>query len=218
MCVRICMYYIYTSMCMTSVFKLRASMWLVVLNVKMIVMHAWVYVCMYVSKSICVYMCVYIYLCIIYMHKCMYIYIYVHIYTYVYMHIYTYEYIHTQYTHTIHQHKFVSIPYNQKHMCTPPHTNIHVNTCLRNTYIHTNKHTHTWHRGVAATSRLLKIICLFCKRALQKRRYSAKETYDFEQPTNRSHPINNMQDAPRFIHKRTSARSSGESYMHIYFP
>jgi len=38
-------------------------------------------------------------------------------------------------------------------------------------------------------SRLLKIIGLLCKRALQKRRYSAKETYHFKEPTNRSHPI-----------------------------
>ena len=37
-------------------------------------------------------------------------------------------------------------------------------------------------------SRLLKIIGLLCKRALQKRLYSAKETYNFEEPTNRSHP------------------------------
>jgi len=43
--------------------------------------------------------------------------------------------------------------------------------------------------GVATISRLLKIIGLFCKRALQKRRYSAKETYNFKEPTNRSHPI-----------------------------
>jgi len=42
---------------------------------------------------------------------------------------------------------------------------------------------------VASTSRLLKIIGLFCKRALQKRRYSAKETSNFKEPTNRSHPI-----------------------------
>jgi len=38
-------------------------------------------------------------------------------------------------------------------------------------------------------SRLLIIIGLFCKRALEKRRYSAKETYNFKEPTNRSHPI-----------------------------
>ena len=43
--------------------------------------------------------------------------------------------------------------------------------------------------GVATTSRLLKSISLFCKRALQKRLYSAKETYNFEEPTDRSHPI-----------------------------
>ena len=42
---------------------------------------------------------------------------------------------------------------------------------------------------VATISRLLKIIGLFCKRVLQKRQYSAKETYNFQEPTNRSHPI-----------------------------
>ena len=42
---------------------------------------------------------------------------------------------------------------------------------------------------VATVSRLLKIIGLFCKRALLKRLYSAKETYDFKEPTNRSHVI-----------------------------
>jgi len=34
-----------------------------------------------------------------------------------------------------------------------------------------------------------KITSLFCKRTLLKRRYSAKETYNFKRPTNRSHPI-----------------------------
>jgi len=43
--------------------------------------------------------------------------------------------------------------------------------------------------GVASVSRLLKTIGLFCKRDLYKRRYSAKETYAFKEPTNRSHPI-----------------------------
>jgi len=37
--------------------------------------------------------------------------------------------------------------------------------------------------GVALISRLLKIVGLFCKRALQKRLYSAKETYNFKEPT-----------------------------------
>ena len=43
--------------------------------------------------------------------------------------------------------------------------------------------------GVALVSRIDKIIGLFCKRALQKRQYSAKETYNFIDPTHRSHPI-----------------------------
>jgi len=47
----------------------------------------------------------------------------------------------------------------------------------------------TYRYGVATISRLLKMIGLFCKRALEKRRYSAKETYNLKEPTNRSHPI-----------------------------
>ena len=43
--------------------------------------------------------------------------------------------------------------------------------------------------GVATVSSHLKIIGLFCTRALLKRRYSAKETYIFKEPDNRSHPI-----------------------------
>jgi len=43
--------------------------------------------------------------------------------------------------------------------------------------------------GGSPTSRLLKIRGLFCKRALQKRQYSAKETYNLKEPTNRSHLI-----------------------------
>jgi len=35
----------------------------------------------------------------------------------------------------------------------------------------------------------LKFICLFCKQAIYKRLYSAKETYNFKVPTHRSHPI-----------------------------
>jgi len=42
---------------------------------------------------------------------------------------------------------------------------------------------------LASISKLLIIIGLLCKRALQKRLYSAKETYNYKEPTNRSHPI-----------------------------
>ena len=43
--------------------------------------------------------------------------------------------------------------------------------------------------GVATISRLLKLIGLFRKRALSNRLYSAQETLNFKEPTNRSHPI-----------------------------
>jgi len=42
---------------------------------------------------------------------------------------------------------------------------------------------------VASNSRIDKIIGLFCKRDLKKRLYSAKLTYNFIDPTDRSHPI-----------------------------
>jgi len=45
---------------------------------------------------------------------------------------------------------------------------------------------------VATISRLLKIVGLFCKRALKKRGYSAKETYNCKEPTNRSHPTSHV--------------------------
>ena len=86
-------------------------------------------------------------------------------------------------------------------------------TCLNSTFFSIIHHIHysdtkyiitwqtpdtSWHDmlyyGVATISRLLKIICLFCKRALYKRRYSAKETWYFKEPTNRSHPIYHMSD------------------------
>ena len=46
-----------------------------------------------------------------------------------------------------------------------------------------------WPYGVATISRLLKMIGLFCKRALWKRQYSAKETYNLIDPTDRSHRV-----------------------------
>jgi len=54
-------------------------------------------------------------------------------------------------------------------------------------------HSLCWHivswGGYGLLSRLLKTIGLFCKRALQKRLFSAKETCNFKEPTNHIHPI-----------------------------
>ena len=43
--------------------------------------------------------------------------------------------------------------------------------------------------GVASVSRIDEILGLFCKRALYKRQYPAKETFNFIDPTDRSHLI-----------------------------
>ena len=50
-------------------------------------------------------------------------------------------------------------------------------------------HAYTCSISMYTCSRLLKITCLFCKRALWKRWYSAQEAYNLKEPTNRSHPI-----------------------------
>jgi len=47
---------------------------------------------------------------------------------------------------------------------------------------------HVCDYGVATISRLLKIIGLFCKRALQKIPIFSKDTYNLKEPTNHSHP------------------------------
>jgi len=52
--------------------------------------------------------------------------------------------------------------------------------------------------GVDSVSRIDKIIGLFCKRALKKRRYSAKETFNSIDPTDRSHPMSNHYGADVF--------------------
>ena len=61
------------------------------------------------------------------------------------------------------------------------------------TYVHvcvsTYVHVCIGRYQVATISRLPKIIGLFCKRALYKRLYSAKETYTFKEPTDHSHHI-----------------------------
>jgi len=67
--------------------------------------------------------------------------------------------------------------------------------------------------GVATISRLLKMIGLFCKRALSKRRYSAKETYNFKEPTNRSHPITRWCGIPR-SYAQNDCDVSGEPFKH----
>ena len=60
---------------------------------------------------------------------------------------------------------------------------------IKETYARTHKIFIHETYGVAMLSRLLEITGLFCKTAPYKRQYSAKETCNFKEPTNGSHPI-----------------------------
>ena len=64
--------------------------------------------------------------------------------------------------------------------CTSVYICIHVYTCPSMISVYIVCYT------VATISRLLNIIGLFCKRALLKRRYSAKETYNLKEPASHS--------------------------------
>ena len=99
-----------------------------------------------------------------------------------------------------------TLQHTATHFSTLQHTSAHCNTLQHpaphfSTLQHTSAHcnilvipvvtvcTSITLYGVATISRPLKITGFFCKKALQKRLYSAKETYDFEESTHRSHPI-----------------------------
>ena len=65
---------------------------------------------------------------------------------------------------------------------------MHTNAICIDAQMHYVRYVYIFRYGVATISRL-QIIGLFCKRVLQKRRHSAKETYNFKEPTNCSHAI-----------------------------
>jgi len=80
---------------------------------------------------------------------------------------------------------------------TSPRKQKNTNIIL-NTSLHTNMNIYV----VATISRLLKIISLFCR--IQSLLYGsfAKETYNFKEPTHRSHPISryNITKQPMYAH------------------
>jgi len=111
------------------------------------------------------------------------------------------------------------------------HDLLHITFCTHETLHHTWNSAHhlphawyptfshitlTYHlvpptrNGVATVSRIDKIIGLFCKRAPQKRQYSAKETYNFIDPTNRSHTISPTLYSTFFTHCIST------HYFHLY--
>ena len=85
-------------------------------------------------------------------------------------------------------------------VCSVSKWNVYLRCSVSKVYrVNPRGHLISRHYGVALVSRIDQIIGLFCKRGLEKRRYSAKETYNFIDPTDRSHPIDTqgMQHARR---------------------
>ena len=106
----------------------------------------------------------------------------------VYTHVYTHIHTHTSHKFThIYTHTYAkctctnqqpNLVYSRPHELTSRTdriTNTFISTHL--TIYVTRHHPYTY--GMPTISRLLKFIILFCKRALEKRLYSAKESYNF---------------------------------------
>ena len=146
------------------------------------------------------YICIHIYNTYTYIYIYKHMYIYFKIYIYLYVQIYTRTHAHTRtYTHALtrtHTHINRTIMWiyaaSARSELWLPAVAVVILEWLTfvSTQIMASKDAGRCDLyGVATIRRLLKVIGLFCKRALQKRIYSVKETYNFKEPTSRSHPI-----------------------------
>ena len=107
---------------------------------------------------------VYIYICM-YTYICLCIYLYIYMSIYICIHIYIYIYIY------IYRYTYSAFVYMTKGMC------MQMPRLCGTVY------------GMATISRLLTIIGHFCRILSLLQGSFAKKTYDFKEPTNRSHPI-----------------------------
>ena len=136
-----------------------------------------------------------------------------------------------QYIHTHMHHRMCDMTHSYVtcliHIWDMTHQSVGHDTFMRVTWLmHTPLHASSQYGavyGVALVSRLLKITGLFCKRALWKRRYSAKETYNCREPTNRSHPIflyiwlNTRLYATRNLKSYSQTRSGDFSMLLVHY-
>ena len=165
-----------------------------------IYMYVYIYICIHVYNiQIYSYVCIYIYVYIC-IYACIYMYIYIYIYMFVYVcmglrvmrRIYIYIYIVYVYLITcVYVYVCVCVRVNLSHFIQVKHT-VSFFFCIH-TYIHVWMYTYVYNiSGMGGLwlvgSIKFKIIGLFCKRALQKRRYSTTETCNSIDPTDRSHP------------------------------
>jgi len=92
-----------------------------------------------------------------------------------------------------HTHRYSSPAFTRTyvHMWDMAHAYMYSHMRIQTDTLYPQPHIHMYIHveGDEHHSRLLTIIGLFCKRALWKRLYSAKETCNSKEPTNHSHPI-----------------------------
>ena len=115
-----------------------------------------------------------------------------------------------------------------KHCNAPQHTATHCNTLqhsrrspidqLEGAWIGSGAavQQNSW-CGVALASRIDKIIGFFCKRVLQKRRFSAKETYNLIDPTDRGHPMSEVITSVFRPQRKKEEWSCSLSWQHVDF-
>ena len=140
-------------------------------------------------------------LSIISVYVCWHIHTHTNTYTYTYRYMCTHTYTHTHARMICRLHSssrkfvrvyvcmyvYVTCIYVWVHVCIERQIEpqIFVHVCIICVHVCTYVYGH----GVATISRLLKIIGLFCRISSLLQGSFAKETYDFKEPTNRSHPI-----------------------------
>ena len=158
-----------------------------------------------------------------------YVYIYIHIYIYTHIHIYIliprqiasalimHESCHTNTTcekrsriQLLKEDKLFVVRPRRVASALTMHESCHTNTSVERRWgvcgratascLSTESQWVTWY-GVAMISRLLKIISLFCRISSFLQSSFAKETYDFREPANRSHPIHVNESRDTYVHE-----------------
>ena len=142
---------------------------------------------MYTDISICVHICIYLYICIyLSIYICMNVYIFISI--YICMNVYIFIYIPQRAACTGWSRPIEWLMIQCVAVCCS------VLQCVAVVKEHkisdlSGLVSQISHYGVATISRLLKIIGLLCRLSSLLQGSFAKETYNFKEPTNRSHSI-----------------------------
>ena len=114
---------------------------------------------------------------------CVYTYIYIHIHLYIHIYIHIYICIHT------HIYDFRERALRVRFLSRRPRWPCISTTMYEHHTLWDQRYLWLARYGVATISRLLKIIGLFCRISSLLEGSFAKETYNFKEHTNRSHPV-----------------------------